>query len=145
MLYLLTFTKAAVVCDSTVIPMTIPSKEHLFLRPYKMKNIVLSTIEQVRGILSAREQCSNAVFIIIYWGSYCLWLYGNSRDYSQCDFWKRHISQCGSYPFTDCWGLKHENRFKAFTAFWISIEQCTFEDPRFKCDFKMHLAYITST
>ena len=48
-LYLLTFTKAAVVCDSTVIPMTIPSKEHLFLRPYKMKNIVLSTIEQVRG------------------------------------------------------------------------------------------------
>ena len=29
-LYLLTFTKAAVVCDSTVIPMTIPSKEHMF-------------------------------------------------------------------------------------------------------------------
>ena len=34
-LYLLTFTKAAAtVCDSTVIPMTIPSKEHLFLRSY---------------------------------------------------------------------------------------------------------------
>ena len=33
-LYLLTFTKAATVCDSTVIPMTIPSKEHLFLRSY---------------------------------------------------------------------------------------------------------------
>ena len=33
-LYLLTFTKAAIVCDSTVIPMTIPSKEHLFLRSY---------------------------------------------------------------------------------------------------------------
>ena len=31
-LYLLTFTKAATVRDSTVIPMTIPSKEHLFLR-----------------------------------------------------------------------------------------------------------------
>ena len=29
-LYLLTFTKAATVCDSTVIPMTIPSKQHLF-------------------------------------------------------------------------------------------------------------------
>ena len=33
-LYLLTFTKAATVCDSTVIPMTIPSKEHLFQRSY---------------------------------------------------------------------------------------------------------------
>ena len=28
-LYLLTFTKAATVCDSTVIPMAIPSKEYL--------------------------------------------------------------------------------------------------------------------
>ena len=35
-LYLLTFTKAATVCDSTVIPMTIPSKQHLFLRSYMM-------------------------------------------------------------------------------------------------------------
>ena len=33
-LYLLMFTKAATVCDSTVISMTIPSKEHLFLRSY---------------------------------------------------------------------------------------------------------------
>ena len=33
-LYLLTFTKAATVCDSTVISMTIPGKEHLFLRSY---------------------------------------------------------------------------------------------------------------
>ena len=32
--YLLTFTKAATVCDSTVISMTIPSKEHLFLWSY---------------------------------------------------------------------------------------------------------------
>ena len=31
-LYLLTFTKSATVRDSAVIPMTIPSKEHLFLR-----------------------------------------------------------------------------------------------------------------
>ena len=30
MLYLLMFTKAAIVCDSTVIPTTIPSKEHIF-------------------------------------------------------------------------------------------------------------------
>ena len=87
MLYLLTFTEAAIVCDFTIILETIPS--------------------------------------VI--------------------FEKRHICQCGSYPFTDCWGLKHENRFKPFTAFWISIEQCTFEDPRSKCDVKMHLAYITST
>ena len=42
-------------------------------------------------------------------------------------------------------GLNHENRSKPFTAFWISIERCTFEDPRSKCDVKMHLAYITST
>ena len=41
-LYLLTFTRAAIVCDSTVIPMTIPSKEHLFLRSYMMLNIVLN-------------------------------------------------------------------------------------------------------
>ena len=33
-LYLLTFTKAATVCDSTVTPMTIPSKEHFFQRSY---------------------------------------------------------------------------------------------------------------
>ena len=34
-LYSLTFTNlAAIVCDSTVIPMTIPSKEHLFQRSY---------------------------------------------------------------------------------------------------------------
>ena len=31
MLYLLMFTKAAIVCDSTVIPMTISSKDHLYL------------------------------------------------------------------------------------------------------------------
>ena len=37
-LYLLTFTKAATVCDSTVIPMTIPSKEHLFKVLYDLKN-----------------------------------------------------------------------------------------------------------
>ena len=35
-LYLLKFTKAATVCDSTVIPMTIPSKEHLFQRSYML-------------------------------------------------------------------------------------------------------------
>ena len=62
MLYLLTFTEAAIVCDFTIILETIPSMI----------------------------------------------------------FEKRHICQCGSYPFTDCWGLKHENRFKPFTAFWIS-------------------------
>ena len=62
MLYLLTFTEVAIVCDFTIILKTIPS--------------------------------------VI--------------------FEKRHICQCGSYPFTDCWGLKHENRFKPFTAFWIS-------------------------
>ena len=62
MLYLQTFTEAAIVCDCTVILETIP--------------------------------------IVI--------------------FEKRRICQCGSYPFTDCWGLKHENRFKPFTAFWIS-------------------------
>ena len=63
MLYLQTFTEAAIVCDCTVILETIP--------------------------------------IVI--------------------FEKRHICQCWSYPFTDCWGLKHENRFKPFTSFWISI------------------------
>ena len=26
--------------------------------------------------------------------------------------------------------------------FWIAMEQCTFEDLRCKCDFKMHLAYL---
>ena len=30
-LYLLTFSRAAIICDSTVIPMTIPSKDHLYL------------------------------------------------------------------------------------------------------------------
>ena len=31
---LYSLTLAAIVCDSTVIPMTIPSKEHLFQRSY---------------------------------------------------------------------------------------------------------------
>ena len=39
MLYLLTFTKATIVCDSTVIPMTITIKEHIFLKVlYDEKN-----------------------------------------------------------------------------------------------------------
>ena len=32
LLYLLMFTKAAIVCDSTVIPMTIPSEKHIFFK-----------------------------------------------------------------------------------------------------------------
>ena len=76
------------------------------------------------GVLSGREQRSNADFR--------LYLLTFTKAATVCDstviletipsviFEKRHICQCGSYPFTDCWGLKHENRFKPFTAFWIS-------------------------
>ena len=69
-LYLLTFTKAATVCDSTVILETIPS--------------------------------------VI--------------------FEKRHICQCGSYPFTDCWGLNHENRLDRTPAKSITNLQLNFLD-----------------
>ena len=35
-LYLLTFSRAAIICDSTVIPMTISSKDHLYLMSQMM-------------------------------------------------------------------------------------------------------------
>ena len=35
-LYLLTFSRAAIVCDSTVIPMTISIKDHLYLMSQMM-------------------------------------------------------------------------------------------------------------
>ena len=77
------------------------------------------------GFLSGREQRSNADFR--------LYLLTFTKAATVCDstvtletipseiFEKQHICQCGLYPFTDCWGLKHENRFKPFTSFWISI------------------------
>ena len=76
MLYLLTFTEAAIVCDFTIILETIPS--------------------------------------VI--------------------FEKRHICQCGSYPFTDCWGPKQKADHRT--------ENTAVELPRLKRKRSIYLSRI---